>query len=133
MPATEQLNIRVTAAVKARFRKRAEREGMTQAELLEALLKQRGTLPAPDPPEEPSGDRDGSSQESAAGPAPFPAPEEARANLTLVLATKLGMPQALVRRAINRGAVKIAGVPWTSEQIPRSMLEQPLTYDGNPV
>lgn len=137
MPATEQLNIRVTAAVKAKFRTRAQREGMSQAQLLEALLGLRGTLAAPGPATDQtpaSGDRDGSPS-AERRPAPGPAPTAADSlDFSVWLAGRLGVPRALARRAIHAGRVTIAGVAWTSDQVPRATLELGgVVYDGQAV
>jgi hypothetical protein len=126
VPATEQLNIRVTPAVKERFRERAAREGMSQAQLLEALLKQRGTLerteleatlpPKPPEPERPS-PKDGP-------------PVEPALNFTTWLQGKTGIPRALVAQAVRRGRVLVAGVPYTSELISPETLAHGVVYEG---
>lgn len=132
MPATEQLNIRVTPEVKERFRTRALREGMSQAKLLEALLKQRGTLPAPEPAAEPdkqpsrtalsrNGDADGSGS----------APETV--DFATWLSGRIRTPKALCARAVRGGRVTVAGVPYTAERIPKNLLAQPVVYEGKPV
>lgn len=132
MPATEQLNIRVTSALKRKFRERATREGLSQAGLLDALLRQRGTLPPPDP-EAAAGGR-GSSEAAAPGPVPSAVPDAApNIDFVVWLAGRLGMPRALVAEKVKRGQVTVAGVPWTMPTISRELLQKPIAYDGEPV
>lgn len=129
MPVTEQLNVRVTPALKEKFRVRALREGMTQAQLLEALLKQRGTLeqteldetlpPKPVDPERPS-------------PKDQP-PEVAGLDFAGWLGQRTGVPRALVEAAIRRGRVLVAGVPYTAMLISADTLAHGVVYEGEPV
>lgn len=130
MPATEQLNIRVTTALKDKFRARAKREGMSQADLLDALLKQRGTLPAPEP--------DSPAPATEQGTVTTVAPANAGEGLgsgpvtdfPTWLAGRTGIPRALTARAVRSGRVTVNGVPWTANLIPRDLLEQPIAYEG---
>lgn len=124
MPADEQLNIRVAPGTKKKFRARALREGLTQAQLLEALLKQRGKLPLPDPVPEP--------ESAAAKPWP-PHPAAEHVDFAVWLSGRTGTPKALTRRAIDAGRVLVAGVPYTSERITRETLALPIVYDGQPI
>lgn len=136
MAATEQLNIRVTEGTREKFRKRAAREGMSQGQLLEALLKQRGKLPAPDPEQTPANGAIGTDSSPAERPpAPGPAPTAAEGlDFSVWLAGRTGVPRALVRRAINAGRVTVAGVPWTSERIaPETLKLGQIVYDGQAV
>jgi hypothetical protein len=122
--ADEQLNIRVAPGTKKKFRARALREGLTQAQLLEALLKQRGSLPLPDPVPEPA-------EPHPAAPKPPTASEHV--DFAVWLSGRTGTPKALTRRAINAGRVLVAGVPYTSERITRETLTLQIVYDGQPV
>jgi hypothetical protein len=122
VPADEQLNIRVAPGTKKKFRARALREGLTQAQLLEALLKQRGKLPLPDPVPEPE----------PAKPAP-PVTAAEHVDFAVWLSGRTGTPKALTRRAINAGRVLVAGVPYTSERITRETLNHGVVYDGQAV
>ena len=132
MPATEQLNIRVTPKVKQRFRDRARREGMSQAQLLEALLKQRGTLPPPEPDsaQAHTGDSAAVPAERTNGAA---APSGDVVNFPTWLQGRTGVPRALCAAAVRAGRVTVAGVPYTATNIPPDLLEQPIAYEGNPV
>jgi hypothetical protein len=123
VPADEQLNIRVAPGTKKKFRARALREGLTQAQLLEALLKQRGKLPLPDPVLEPS----------APNPPKPPPTASDHVDFAVWLSGRTGTPKALTRRAINAGRVLVAGVPYTSERITRETLALPIVYDGQPI
>lgn len=129
MPATEQLNIRVTPAVKERFRKRALREGLSQAQLLEALLTLRGALPVPEtsPPAPVNGDG-----QAAGGGEPSEAPA-ATIDFATWLSGRISTPRALVARAIRGGRVTVGGVPWTAERIDEQARALPMTYEGRPV
>lgn len=126
MPTTEQLNVRVTPALKERFRQRALREGMTQAQLLEALLKQRGTLEKteldetlPPKPVEP------------ARPSPKDQPPAVEGiNFAVWLQGRTGVPRALIERAIRRGRVHVAGVPYTAMLISQETLAHGVEYEG---
>lgn len=130
MAALEQLNIRVTPELKQKFRDRALREGMTQQQLLDSLLAQRGTLPAPGPAQAPaSGDRD-ESPAAERPPGPDQPPEDSIEFIPWLSGRQGGLPQALVRRALNSGRVLVDGVPWTSERIPKHLLERPIIYKG---
>lgn len=122
MPATEQLNIRVTAELKARFRARAKREGMSQAELLEALLTQRGALPAPALPAPVRED-----------PKPQPDDERPAIDFAVWLSNKTGVPRALTARAIAAGRVLVAGVPYTAAQIGPHLLAHGVVYEDTSV
>jgi hypothetical protein len=125
MPALEQLNIRVTPAVKSKFRERALREGLSQAQLLESLLKQRGSLerwqPAPQP--------------TAPQPtAPAPQETEERVHFPTWLQGRVHVPRALAARAVAAGRVLVAGVPYTAEEIPAKLLKTAaVTYEGTDV
>lgn len=129
MPATEQLNIRVTPRLKEKFRLRALREGMSQAQLLEALLKQRGTLeqteldetlpPKPVEPERPS-------------PKDQP-PMQAGVDFPAWLAQQTGVPRALCEASIRRGRVLVAGVPYTAAVVSPETLALGVVADGQAV
>jgi hypothetical protein len=126
MPAAEQLNIRVTPAVKARFRERARREGMSQAQLLEALLKQRGKLPAPDPY-----DVNGIQPTAIVRDEAIQAAAEEKLNFAVWLQGRTGIPKTLTERAIAAGRVTVAGVPFTATEIPRKLLATTVVvYEG---
>jgi hypothetical protein len=124
VPADEQLNIRVAPGTKKKFRARALREGLTQQQLLVALLKQRGKLPLPDPEPEPV--------PAAAKPAPPPTAADHR-DFAVWLAGRTGTPQALCRSAIKAGRVRIAGIPYMQDRITQETLARGVTYDGEPV
>lgn len=129
MPVTEQLNIRVTPALKEKFRQRALREGMSQAELLSALLKQRGTLEKaeleetlPERPPEPE------------RPSPKDQPPQVQGlDFAAWLAQRTGVPRALVEAAIRRGRVLVAGVPYTAMLISEDTLAHGVIYEGQAV
>jgi antitoxin component of RelBE/YafQ-DinJ toxin-antitoxin module len=120
MPADEQLNIRVPAEVKQRFRARARREGMSQSQLLEALLRARIVLPAPPPrTERPE-------RAEASESVPEPAVE---VDFALWLQGRTGVPKVLTGRAIEAGRVTVDGVPYTARTIPQEHLRH-VAYEG---
>lgn len=126
MPATEQLNIRVPEGVKDKFRERARREGISQAELLEALLKQRGELPAPDPY-----DQAGPQPQAIKRDAPIREVDEEKIDFATWLQGRASVPRALAVRAVRAGRVLVAGVPYTAEQIPAKLLKTTVVvYEG---
>jgi hypothetical protein len=134
VPAVEQLNIRVTPETKQKFRTRAQREGMTQQQLLEALLKMRGTLPAPDPVGKPS-PQNGPPDPAPPAPkaAPAPKPDRDEIDFAVWMRGRTGIPLALLKRAIRSGRVTVAGVPWTGETISPQALAHGVAYDGRSV
>lgn len=117
MPADEQLNIRVPAEVKQRFRARARREGMSQSQLLEALLRARVVLPAPAPRE----------REPTTVAAPEPAVE---VDLALWLSGRTGVPAVLTARALAGGRVTVGGKTYRNQTIAREELRLGVTYEG---
>ena len=126
MPAVEQLNIRCTPAVKAKFRERARREGLSQAELLDALLKQRGELPPPDPY-----DQAGPQPQAIVRDETVRAVDEEKIHFPTWLQTRTGVPKALTARAVAAGRVTVAGVPYTAEQVPTKLLKTTVVvYEG---
>ena len=128
MPATEQLNIRVTPAVKKRFQERAKREGISQAELLGALLKMRGKL------EFPPKEKEVAPVGTVGAPAGADPPTAADCvDFAVWLSGRTGTPRALTARAIAAGRVAVAGVPFTAQKIPRELLGSGVVYDGNAV
>lgn len=126
MPALEQLNIRVTAKVKERFRERARREGLSQAELLEALLKQRGELPAPDPYEQAGPQPTGIVRDETVRQV-----DEEKINFPTWLQGRAQVPRALAASAVRAGRVLVAGVPYTAEEISAKLLKTTVvSYEG---
>lgn len=126
MPAIEQLNIRVTTEVKERFRKRARREGLSQAQLLEALLKQRGELPAPDPYEQ-----SGPQPQAIVRDQAVREVDEEKIDFATWLQGRAGVPRALAARAIAAGRVHVAGVPYTAGAISAKLLKTTVVaYEG---
>jgi hypothetical protein len=118
MPADEQLNIRVPREVKQRFRARAQREGMSQSQLLEALLRARIVLPAPPP------------RTARPEPAPEPPPPAVEVDFALWLQGRTGVPKVLTGRAIEAGRVTVDGVPYTARTIPSEHLRRRVAYEG---
>lgn len=132
MPALEQLNVRVTANVKKRFRERARREGLSQAALLEALLNQRGVLevnghlPTPDPYEQ-----SGPQPQATVRDATVRAVDEDKINFPTWLQGRAQVPRALAASAVRAGRVHVAGVPYTAEEIPLKLLKTTVVvYEG---
>lgn len=128
MPATEQLNIRVPTALKDRFRARARREGLSQAGLLEALLNQRGRLAPEDVRETVPAEASTTCAMPAAVP-PAVGVSADTVSLSTWLSGALGMPKVLMVRAIAAGRVTVSGVPWTADEIEKTLLGA-VSYDG---
>jgi hypothetical protein len=129
MPATEQLNIRVTAEVKERFRARAKREGLSQAELLEALLGSKITAPTRSDNARTHTHTEAAAAQKAAAPSPGPQVID----FATWLQGRTRIPRALTVRAVRAGRVTVAGVPYTAELIDRELLEQAIVYEGKDV